>query len=56
MIQLHTMASPTDDEEDEDEPQSRAEALAEEEDARMQLLLDRVTARIEPDSSGSSRR
>jgi hypothetical protein len=47
MIQLHTMASPTDDEDDEDEPQSRAEALAEEEDARMQLLLDRVTARIE---------
>lgn len=32
---------------DEDAPRSLAEARAEEEDARMQLLLDRVTARLE---------
>ena len=38
------------DELDEDEPCSEAEAAADAEDARMQLLLDRVTARIERDS------
>jgi len=35
------------EEDDDDEPQSAGEARAEEEDARMQLLLDRVTARLE---------
>jgi hypothetical protein len=36
-----------DDEEDDDLPQSIEEAQADAEDARMQLLLDRVTARID---------
>ena len=35
------------DEDDEDAPRSAAEAQADAEDARMQLLLDRVTARLE---------
>lgn len=34
-------------EDDDDDPQSFEEAQADEEDARMQLLLDRVTARLE---------
>ncbi len=36
-----------DDLEDDDEPRSPEEALADEEDEKMQLLLDRVTARLE---------
>lgn len=35
------------DEEDDDQPQSSEEAKADEEDERMQLLLDRMTARLE---------
>lgn len=41
------MSMAAENEEDDDEPQSLEEARADEEDAKMQLLLDRVTARLE---------
>ena len=44
-----------DDEEDEDAPRSLAEAEADEEDARMALLMDRVQARIEREGKGEIR-
>jgi hypothetical protein len=44
---LSTLAKLSPEEDDEDEPQSAAEAEADAEAARMDLLLDRVTARLE---------
>jgi len=47
MARMGVVIGAGEEEEDDDEPQSAEEAQADEEDARMQLLLDRVTARLE---------
>jgi len=49
-----TMDELMDEDEDDDPPQSLEEAQADAEDARMQLLLDRVTARLEREEPGSA--
>jgi hypothetical protein len=47
MARMGTVIGAGEEEDDDDKPQSAEEAKADEEDARMQLLLDRVTARLE---------
>lgn len=58
MNQIMASAEPakTEDPEEDDEPQGEAEAAADAEAARMDLLLDRVTARLdrEPDPDGEA--
>ncbi len=49
MERLGVSVAAVKEEDDDDLPQSPEEALADAEDARMQLLLDRVTARLERD-------